>query len=145
MERTDASYRTGLPMNGERYLPFPEEAPEGWPLEYVAAADYEELAARCEALEKDAARYRWLRDHDWTEEYVDYWDKNLNDHQDIIDGEWLDGAIDAAMTPADHGCSVRRVSDADAAAIDEAVRTGRICICNAENVTGDCPMHGEIK
>lgn len=29
---------------------------------FVLASDYDALAARCAELEKDAARYRWLKD-----------------------------------------------------------------------------------
>lgn len=60
----------------------------------VLAFDYDALAARCAAAEKDAARYRWLRegDYPWRTERM------LRDsHGWLMTDDDLDAAIDAAM------------------------------------------------
>lgn len=50
------------------------------------------LLGRLEAAEKDAARYRWIRDSDWNQlTHPDVWTQVTNEY-----GE-LDAAIDAAM------------------------------------------------
>lgn len=50
------------------------------------------LLDRLEAAEKDAARYRWLRDSDWKQStHPDVWTQVTNDY-----GE-LDVAVDVAM------------------------------------------------
>jgi hypothetical protein len=68
---------------------------------YVLASDYDALTARVAELEKDAARYRWLRDQS------DYGHEAICRPQNgtpayIPKGGALDFVIDAAMAaPAD--------------------------------------------
>ncbi len=81
---------------------------EGCDVCVIAPEDYDHLQAelaavkaRNEGLEKDAARYRWLRND------CDYMDEQLIRNGDEIKcGEALDAAIDAALrehTPRDGG------------------------------------------
>ena len=62
---------------------------------YIATANPAailELLDRLEAAEKDAARYRWMRDSEWNQStHPDVWTQVTNEY-----GE-LDEAIDAAM------------------------------------------------
>lgn len=57
-------------MSVKRYKMPWHESPMDWPrelrppgTEVVLASDYDALTARVAELEKDAARYRWIRDH----------------------------------------------------------------------------------
>lgn len=42
----------------KRYSPFPDSAPDGWPLNYVDEADYDSLCAEIDGLKKDAERWK---------------------------------------------------------------------------------------
>ena len=64
--------------------------PQDWDRLALHAFALEKLATR---LRKDARRYRWMRDHDMTAEYVEYITGNLNGR--AVDP--LDGTIDAAI------------------------------------------------
>lgn len=59
----------------------------------------EEAASPPEADQRDAARYRWLRDHDMSGAYDEYTSGNLNGRG--VDP--LDSTIDAAMRNAPLG------------------------------------------
>ena len=72
-----------------------------WKAEYLAGNDLiEQQAARIKELEKDAERYRWLRDTDtavvaWIEEDGPRWSIEGRDGHKITRDK-LDAAIDAA-------------------------------------------------
>jgi hypothetical protein len=59
-------------------------------------ATIRDMAARLEAAERDAARYLWLRDADFTTDGIleIMWDTRDHEH---LTGAALDAAIDAAM------------------------------------------------
>lgn len=53
-----------------------------------------DMAKRLDAAERDAARYRWMREHDWDYPIVTV--RQTGDHSSL-GVEELDAAIDAAM------------------------------------------------
>ena len=63
--------------------------------ECVRASDYDALLARCEADERDAARYRWLRDRSTPPDAVYIATDRIT--QSMV-GDSIDAAIDAAMS-----------------------------------------------
>jgi len=47
-------------------------------------------------IERDAARYRWLRERDWCESEI-VWHLGLSQSDDEVSNAEIDAAIDAAM------------------------------------------------
>lgn len=82
-----------------RHWALRKKKPLGWPFNdaLVLATDYEAAIARAEAAERDAARYRWLRDS--TPEQFDQFEPEIYSGGDSLDIS-LDAAIDAQKAGA---------------------------------------------
>jgi hypothetical protein len=67
---------------------------------YAGLGRIEYAAVPAQSAESvDAARYRWLRANQWDSPIVDLFDGDYENAK----GEYLDAAIDAAMTGGEHG------------------------------------------
>jgi len=64
-------------MTAKRYSPFADGAPDGWPDEYVAASDYDALAAKLSAIERVHAE--WFAGKIGDTDFVDVLDDLIRD------------------------------------------------------------------